>query len=49
MLERIAWSRLPQERLNIRQEKEIPIIDELIERIKTRLFEGKDLPNMLMG
>ena len=48
MLERIAWSRLPQERLNIRQEKEIPIIDELIERIKTRLFEGKDLPKSVL-
>jgi transposase len=30
--------------LRIRQEKEVPIIDELIMGIKTRLFEGKILP-----
>lgn len=44
MLERIAWSRSPEERLKIRQEKEVPIIDELIEKIKTRLVDGKILP-----
>lgn len=44
MFERIAWSRLPEERLAIRRDKEIPIIDELIDGIKTRLLEGKDLP-----
>jgi len=44
MLERIAWSRSPEERLRIRQEKEIPIIDELILRIKARLTDGKVLP-----
>jgi transposase len=44
MLERIAWSRSPEERLRIRQEKEIPIIDELIEKIKSRLTDGKLLP-----
>jgi transposase len=48
MLERIAWSRSTEERLRIRQEKEIPIIDELIERIKARLFEAKDLPKSLL-
>jgi hypothetical protein len=30
--------------LKIRQEKEIPIINELIEKIKTRLMDGKLLP-----
>jgi transposase len=44
MLERVAWARSPEERLQIRQEKEIPIIDELIQRIKERLIDGKLLP-----
>jgi transposase len=44
MLERVAWARSPEERLRIRQEKEVPIIDELIEKIKTRLTDGKLLP-----
>lgn len=44
MLERIAWVRSPGERLQIRQEKEIPIIDELIEIIKGKLFDNKILP-----
>ena len=44
MLERVAWARSPEERLRIRQEKEVPIIDELIEKIKGRLLDGKILP-----
>lgn len=44
MLERVAWARSPEERLKIRKEKEIPIIDELIEKIKGRLIDGKILP-----
>lgn len=44
MLERVAWARSPEERLKIRQEKEIPIIDELIEKIKCKLIDGKILP-----
>jgi transposase len=44
MLEKIAWTRSGSERLKIRQEKEIPIIDELIEKIKMKLQEGKILP-----
>jgi len=44
MLERVAWARTPKERLQIRFEKEEPIIDELIEKIKKRLIDGKDLP-----
>jgi transposase len=44
MLERVAWARSPEERLKIRKEKEIPIIDELITTIKKRLEEGILLP-----
>jgi transposase len=44
MLERVAWARSPEERLRIRQEKEAPIIDELIEKIKDRLTKGQLLP-----
>lgn len=44
MLERIAWGRSAEERLRIRQEKEVPIIDELTERVKGRLLAGKDTP-----
>lgn len=44
MLERIAWSRSEEEQLRISQEKEIPIIDKLIEKIKARLIAGKILP-----
>lgn len=44
MLERVAWARSPEERLRIRQEKEVPIIDELIDKIKAKLVDGKILP-----
>jgi hypothetical protein len=44
MLERVAWARAAEERLSIRQEKEVPIIDELIEAIKAKLCDGKILP-----
>lgn len=44
MLERVAWVRSAEERLKIRQEKEIPIIDELIDKIKSKLIDGKILP-----
>ena len=44
MLEKVAWARSPEERLRIRQEKEIPIIDELIQKIKDRLVKGNLLP-----
>ncbi len=44
MFERVAWNRSPEERLKIRREKEIPIIDELIEKIKGKLMDGKILP-----
>jgi transposase len=44
MLERIAWARSSTERLKIRKEKEVPIIDGLIDKIKGRLVDGKILP-----
>lgn len=44
MLERVAWVRSPEARLKIRQEKEVPIIDELINKIKGKLTDGKILP-----
>ena len=44
MLEKVAWARSESERLRIRQEKEIPIIDEMIKVIKEKLINGKILP-----
>ena len=44
MLEKIAWNRTEQDRLKIRQEKEIPIIDEIITKVKNKLHDGKILP-----
>lgn len=44
MFEKIAWARSESERLRIRQEKEAPIIDELIAAIKDKLINGKYLP-----
>jgi transposase len=44
MFERVAWARSKEERLRIRQEKEIPIIDELITAVKDKLVNGKILP-----
>jgi transposase len=44
MFERVAWARSEEERLRIRQEKELPIIDELIKAIKDKLINGKILP-----
>lgn len=43
MFERVAWNRSEDERLCIRTEKEIPIIDELIVLIKDKLVNGKAL------
>lgn len=41
MLERVAWNRPEDERLRIRQEKEAPIVDEIIHLVKERLTQGK--------
>jgi len=48
MFEKVAWARSPGERLQIRSEKEVPIIDELIQAIKEKLIEGKILPKSKM-
>lgn len=44
MFEKIAWKSSPEKRLQIRQEKEIPIINELITKIKNKLVNGNVLP-----
>ena len=44
MFEKVAWARSEEERLRIRQEKEAPIVDELIAAIKDKLINGKYLP-----
>lgn len=44
MLERVGWARSAEERLRIRKEKELPLLDELIRKVKLRLSEGKLLP-----
>lgn len=41
MLERVVWNRSEEERLEIRIEKEAPIIEELIFLIKDKLVNGK--------
>ncbi len=44
MFEKVAWARSEEERLRIRQEKEVPIIDRLIEAVKKKLVDGVILP-----
>jgi transposase len=44
LLEDVAWSQSPEKRLEIRKEKEEPIIDELIKAIKEKLIHGKFIP-----
>lgn len=44
MFEKVAWARSEEERLRIRSEKEVPIIDQLIDKIKEKLIDGKILP-----
>ncbi len=44
LLERVAWARSPEERLKIRQEKEVPIIDELIAMTQEKLQDYRLLP-----
>ena len=40
MFERVAWARSEKERLRIRQKKEAPLIDELIQKIKAKLTDS---------
>jgi len=49
LFERIAWNRSEEERLKIRQEKQKPIIDELIESAKNQLHNGRILPKSKIG
>ncbi|NGX60417.1 MAG: hypothetical protein KR126chlam3_01590 [Chlamydiae bacterium] len=44
MLEKVGWTRSPEERLRIRKTRAAPIIDEIIEKAKARLTQGKLLP-----
>lgn len=44
MFENVAWARSEEERLRIRSEKEVPIIDSLIDKIKGKLIDTKILP-----
>ena len=44
MFEKVAWARSEEERLRIRSEKEVPIIDCLIDKIKGKLSDAKILP-----
>lgn len=44
MFERVAWRRSEEERVRIRLEKETPIIDEIIQAAKKKLYDGKLLP-----
>lgn len=43
-LERSAWASSPEERLQIRQQQEVPLIDEMIAQVKSKLIDGKILP-----
>jgi len=44
MLERVAWSRNEDERLRIRRELELPIINKMNAAVKERLLTGRLLP-----
>jgi len=44
MLERVAWSRMPEERLRIRRELEKPILDKITAAVKERILSGGLLP-----
>jgi transposase len=43
-MEETAWLATPEERLKIRQTEETVLIDELIDKIKAKLHDGKVLP-----
>ncbi len=49
MFEKIAWHRSPEERIRIRREKEVPIIDEIIRKVKERTMKGGLLPKSKIG
>lgn len=49
LFEKVGWNRSPEERLKIRKEKEEPIIDELIKKIKEKLSDRDLLPKSKKG
>lgn len=49
LFEKIAWNRTPEERLRIRQEKEAPIIDEIIQKIEEARGSKGILPKSKLG
>ena len=49
MLERVAWSRTPEERIRIRCELEKPILDKMTAKIKERILAGGILPKSNFG
>ena len=48
LLEKVGWSRSEKERLGSRKRQEIPIIDEIIAKVKEELVYGKILPKSKM-
>lgn len=44
LIEQVVWEKTPEERLKIRQEEAVPIIDSLTLAVKEKLTEGKVLP-----
>jgi transposase len=44
LIEELAWTKPPDERLKLRQEEAVPIIDELTQAVKDKLIHGNVLP-----
>ena len=44
MFEKVGWARSPEKCLKIREEKEVTIIDELIEKISHKIYNEMLLP-----
>ena len=44
LLENVGWFRSSEEKLSIRKELEVPVIDEIIIKVKEVLVEGRYLP-----
>jgi len=49
MYERVAWQRDPDERLSIRQEREKPIVEEILSKLREALIERHLLPKSAMA
>ena len=48
-MEKIAWKQSAEARLRIRQEREMPVVEEIFARLQHELFEGRLLPRSKMG